>query len=200
MKTDINNLFVAAKNNDAALKELTEILFSYGKAISKSIIDKFNIYNVAIEDIEDYILFVINYVYVSYIPTKKTFNEYVTFVMHKRLTSKIFELSSTPCYQKISLDQQFDDNNSLYEVIEDKSVNSIPEEISYNEFHFRMASPKAAENSVELKKKKLYALEELGYTGSEIMKTLKISEGQYRYLKTLIKKDLKDFKNKMELK
>ena len=200
MEKDVNHLFVVAKNNSAALKELTDILTSYGRSVTKSIFTKYGIFNLTYEDTEDYILYIIVYIYNTYIPNKKSFKDYVTFVMFKRLTTKIIELCKTNNLQVASLDETFDDESTLYEVIEDKTCHSIPESISFDEFHMKMASPNALDNSLEIKKKKLFILEEHGYSGDEIMEILKLSPGQYRYIKSLIKNDLEIEKIKLDLK
>ena len=53
---------------------------------------------------------------------------------------------------------------------------------------------------MDSKKKKVYALEQLGYSGKEIMKMMKMSEGTYRYIKSLIKNDIEIEKFKMDIK
>lgn len=200
MKNDINHLFVVAKNNTAALKELTNMLFKYGLALARNIIQKYRAYKIGIEDIEDYILEIINYVYLNYEPGKKSFSDYVSFVLYKRLTSKIVELYASSNLKVISFDDTIDETFSVHEVIEDRSCNSIPDEISLSEFNLRMSSPNASDSSIDLKKKKIYSLEQIGYSGPEIIKLLRLTEGQYRYLKSLIKEDIKMEKMKIDLK
>ena len=202
MKVDfISNLFCAAKTNNAALEELTNCLFNYGKKISKSIMIKYGIYNLTIEDLEDYILFLINYVYTTYVPDKhKTFYEFTIFVMQKRLTSKIIELCKQLSLQCQSLDEDFLDGNTFHDLIEDNSCLSIPEQVSMDEIHLKMSSPLATDDLFETRKKKVYMLQSAGYSSTEIMKKLRLTEGQYRYIKNAIKKDLKSFTNKIEVK
>ena len=200
MKKDINVLFQCAQNSENALRELTDVLMSYGKAVTKSLINRYSIYNITVDEVEDYILALVNDIITNYIPGRVSFKDYVMFVMYKRLTSKLIELCSKKVASVVSLDDCFDDDTPYYDIIEDKKCESIPESISYDEFHFSMSSPRLTDDPISIKKKKVYALEEQGYTGIEIIQLLKLSEGQYRYIKSLIKKDLELMKNKMDLK
>lgn len=200
MKANIDALFDDAKSSEVALKILTDELMSYGKSVTKSIINRYSIYNITIDEVEDYILSIVNDVIRNYHKNNLTFKEYVVFVMYKRLTSKLIELCNNKWSQVISLDENFDDDTPLYDVIEDKTCGSIPESISYNEFQLKMSSPHAKDDPLESRKKKVYTLEQQGYSGIEIMALLHISEGQFRYIQSLIKEDLELMKKKMALK
>lgn len=196
----VNELFVVSKNNPAALEELTDILTSYGISLAKHLFYKFGVYNLTIDDLEDYILFIVNMIYNSYIPGKKSFSDFVKFIMYKRLTSRIIDLCNELGLQTYSLDEAYDETNCLYEIIEDKNCCSIPDLISLDEFNYKMSSPEAKDSLIDLKKKKVFSLESKGYSGKEIMKLLNLTEGQYRYLKSLIQQDIDLLKIKMELK
>ena len=200
MTKELSSLFIAAKSNEAALERLTDELLSYGKSVAKNIMHRYNIFNLVVEDIEDYILFVIKRIYDNFEPNIKNFNDYVTFVMYRRLTSKILEMCSVSTSQVTSLDEDLDESFSYYDIIEDKNCASIPDTISYNEFQLKMSSPNAKDHPMDAKKKKVYALEQLGYSGKEIMQMMKMSEGTYRYIKSLIKEDLEIAKIKMDIK
>lgn len=200
MQKNISTLFIAAKSNEGALEVLTNELLSYGKSVAKSIMHRYNVFNLVVEDIEDYILFVIKRIYDNFEPNIKNFNDYVTFVMYRRLTSKILEMCSVSTSQVTSLDEELDESYSFYDIIEDKNCPSIPDTVSFNEFQLRMSSPNADDDQTETKKKKVFALEQLGYSGREIMKMMRLSEGTYRYIKTLIKNDIEIEKFKMDIK
>lgn len=200
MIKELSSLFIAAKSNEAALERLTDELLSYGRSVAKNIMHRYNVFNLVVEDIEDYILFVIKRIYDNFEPNIKNFNDYVTFVMYRRLTSKILEMCSVSTSQVKSLDEDLDDSFSYYDIIEDKNCVSIPDTISYNEFQLKMSSPNAKDHPMDSKKKKVYTLEQLGYSGKEIMKMMKMSEGTYRYIKSLIKNDIEIEKFKMDIK
>lgn len=196
----LNSLFLVAKNNDDALKELTNLLLILGKRMAQNIIRKFGIFSFRFEDIEDYILFIINYIYNNYDSSKHSFGEYASFVMYKRLTTRIID-STNSNYSKIeSLDDINDDGLIIYETIANPNEVPIPDLVSEREYHLKMSSPRASDSSIERKKKLVFNLIAKGYTGNEIMKILRITLGQFTYLKKQIKNDNTNNEFKIELK
>ncbi len=200
-KDYVDNLFKVSQNGDnRALQELTNYLFNYGRKVAKSLMEKMSIYNITLDDIDDYILFIINYVYTSFSSETKSFFDFAKFVLNKRLTSKLVELCKIFSVQGKSLDETTSDGTSLYELVEDCNCASIPEQISFEEIHLQMSSPKATDDAIEIKKKRVFMLQSAGYNSMEIMRRLRLTEGQYRYIKKLIQKDLESMKLKIELK
>lgn len=200
MEKNKQSLFDGAKTNSAFLFELTKMLLEMGKKMAISIIKKYGIYNVVVEDIEDYILYVINSIYETYDYKHENFDEYAKYVLYRRIESKIIDLSHTFDMRIQSLDQILSDGTPLIELISDDEAATIPEEISSKEFRLRMSSPKATDSRIVRKKRKVYNLYTAGYTSKEIMQILDLTEGQYRYIIKLLIKEIKDFKIRIEEK
>lgn len=199
MKT-LNQLFKNINSSISYLNELTDELIELGKRMASSILKKYDIKNVTLDDLEDYILFVINYIYENYNESKKDFEKYVRYVMYKRLTSKILDMSFAYATISASLDEILEDGTPIIELISDEDEDSIPNSISMNEFNFKMSSPKLNDSATDRIKKKVYFLMHVGYSTEEIKKILKLSENQYRYIVKLINADAKNLKMEYELK
>ena len=200
MKMIKKDLFEGAKTNSAFLYELTKMLLEMGKKMARSIINKYGLRNVIVEDIEDYILYIINLIYETYDSTQENFDKFAEYVLYKRIETKIFEICNKFQAQIQSLDDVLDDGTPIIELIPDDETAPIPEEISSNEFHLRMSSPKATDSKIMRKKRKVYNLYTAGFTSKEIMKILDLTEGQYRYILKLLSKEIKDFKIRIEEK
>lgn len=195
MEKDINYLFAMAKQNQAFLYELTNQLMSLGRKVANSIIKKYAVYNVILDDVEDLILYLVYYVFCSYIGNPRGFERYARFVFYKRLTSAIIDKCIASSMKIDSLDDELMDGTPIIEMIPDQKP-SIPDQVSLNEAKLRLASPKASDNEIERKKHKVFNLQCAGYSSREIMKILHLSEGQYRYLLKLLNEDAKIFNTK----
>ena len=200
MKKSINSLFEEAKNNEAVLEELTKVLLKRGHQAVQTITSKNNLICTPMVDEEGYILEVINYIYGHYQSTKKSFEEYAIYVLYKRLTSMVVNACSSYGRMVDSLDLFLEDGTSIYELIPASDSSSIPDEISLEELHLKMSSPKPTDRERDRLKRKVYLLKNAGFSTNEIKKHLNISENQYRYLLELINADLKDLENHIELK
>ena len=196
----INSLFEASLTNPGALEELTNLLIKRGEKVVQTIVLKHNLICTPIVDEEGCVLEVINYIYQHYIPSKKTFEEYATYVMYKRLTTKIVSACTGYGRPIESLDSLLNDGTPIIELIPNSAINAIPEDISVEELHLKMSSPKANDCQRDRLKRRLYSLKNLGFTSNEIKHYLRLSENQYRYLLGLLTEDVKKFENKIEMK
>ena len=186
MIDDLNHLFMLAKKDEAYLDILTKALLEKGKRMAISIIKSSSQHCFTYEDMEDYILDIIVYILASYSGKTKTFEEYSSFVMYKRLVSKMQDSYLSRAMFAQSLDDLTDDGIPVIELIEDKNIKNIPDQISLNELDLRMCSPKNNDTFTERAKKRIIVLLKAGYTSSEIKKILKLTEGSYRYILSLV--------------
>lgn len=190
MKRTINDLFLLAKKDESFLGELTDRLIIYGENIAKITLKRLNIYNIAIEDLQDYILFIVYYIYINYKSESVNFQNYARFVFKKRLTSKIMELINSFAMKSYSLDDVLDDGTPLVETIP-ANLKSVPDLVDLNDLRLSMSSPKRKLKGQEKLMQMIYTLRCQGYTRNEIMDMLHLTLGRYRYLSRLISSDLK---------
>ncbi|MBQ0009472.1 MAG: hypothetical protein KBS97_04315 [Firmicutes bacterium] len=186
MSSNINNLFQLSKKDDAYLDVLTKELINKGKRLAVSIIKTSGLHCFVLEDFEDYILDIIVYILANYNSKTKTFDEFATYVLFKRITSKIKDSYLSRSMFVCSLDDLTDDGVPYIELFPDKNIINIPDEISYEELNLKMCSPKNNDTETQRTKKRILVLLKAGYTSAEIKKILNLTEGSYRYILSLV--------------
>lgn len=197
---NINLLFQKAKTDAAYLNELVNSLIKLGRKIANIIISKYFIYNISVEDVDDYILYLVNYILNEYKPDTQTFEQYANFVFSRRLTTKIIDMFMTFDLKISSLDDQLEDGTPLMDIIPNKNVHHIPDEISLKELELEMSSPKATDNKTNRLQRKVFKLQKAGFSNREIKEILGITEDQIRYLIKLNNKGIKEFEFKIKIK
>lgn len=195
----LDNKYFLACLNSANQADLVDALIDTGKRLTRYLIKKLNCYNILVDDVEDYILYITYVVLKDYDESKGKFSDFATYVFTKRLTTKLVNICSRHDLKVGSLDENLQDGTPLMEIIEDKTTPTIPQQVSFNNFRLEISSPKS-NTEQERNKTKVIKLLEAGYTGCEIMKILCLTKGKYRYIRDLIEQDLKLSKIKMELK
>lgn len=200
MSTKYDKLFEHAKSNAGYFKELTKELIEMGKKMAISIIQKNGLRYITVDDVEDYILDIIWYIYANYDEKETSFSEFSKYVMYKRLVSKMIDSYVARSMVIGSLDDVTDDGTPILELIEDTNLKHIPDDISFDEAHLKICSPKSSDSNTQRTKKRVYNLINAGYSSKEIKKFLKINESQLRYLLKLINEDIKNVQNKIDCK
>ena len=179
---------------------LVKRLFQIGKRMAYSIFTKYQVNNVTIEDVEDYILEIIYYIFETYEPRGKTFDECSRYILYKRLTSKIMGMAVANNLNSKSLDDILEDGTPIIELIPNKDCFDIPNEISLNELDLIMSSPKVSDSKSQKLQKKIYKLQNEGYSSRDIKEILNITENQLRYLIEKNNKNIKELEFKIKMK
>ena len=200
MSNNLDKLFEHAQVNTGYLRELTNELIKMGEKMAMSIIRKNGMRYLTVDDVEDYILEIITYLYLNYKDDQTSFTEFAKYVMYKRLVSKMVDSYFSRSMVVGSLDDVTDDGTPIMELIEDSNVKPIPDGISFDEEHLKICSPKSNDSNTQRTKKRVYNLVNAGFTTKEIKKILNISESQLRYLLKLINDDIKNVQNKIDCK
>lgn len=196
----IDELFLKTTEGNAEAKEqLSTEFLKLAKLTANSILNKYNIRNVSLDDLEDCFLDIYMQILEDYKPSKQCFSVYLDFVLKKRIQSYMHETCFKRNRRWTSLDSTDSEGQSLKDVIEDKSIVPIPESYSIESLKLKMCSPKHTDNKTEkLMKKVAYLLFE-GYSYKEIEEELNLSRSQVRYLRKKIIEQNADQLNTLEL-
>ena len=195
----IDCLFCASQKSDAMAVQLFNVLKKIARKKLRETLDLLDVKFMSNEEQEDTILDVISYVLMSYDSEKSKFSTFVYTVFNTRITGKVIDFINSNQTKVLSLDECNADGLPLIESVEDSGTISIPDQISLNEAHLIMSSPKHSGAKIDSNIQKIKKLMHYGFKQHEIMKQLNLTIGQYHYARKMIKDEAKLAKMKMEM-
>lgn len=136
----------------------------------------------------------------NYNPRSSSFEVYARSVLNKRITRAVSETLNQKTGNILSLDDNDEEERPVIESIEDKTLVSIPDQISSLGIEEMLYYKNTKGNKDKAATNKIITMLLQGYTRYEIAEKLNISIGRVRYLLKVAEKQVKLSKIKMELK